>query len=108
MAENEEKIEASTSSAEPEKIEETEPEDRRLDEDIIKKLDDYRREDDERWQQMERKLTEIAESVKRPEPEPEAEQPPQEEASTSSAEEVTTLVVTEPPPSPPRRLRGWW
>lgn len=101
MAEDEGKIEASTSSAEPGKIEETETEDRRLDEDIIKKLENYRREDDERWQTMERKLTEIAESVKRPEPEPQPQEP-------EPQEDVTTLVVTEPPPSPPRRLRGWW
>ena len=100
MAEDEGKIEASTSLAEPKKIEET---DRRLDEDIIKKLDDYRREDDERWQQMERKMTEIMESVKRPEPEPEPQ--PQE---PEPQKDVTTLVVAEPPPSPPRRRHGWW
>ena len=100
MAEDEGKIEASTSLAEPKKIEET---DRRLDEEIIKKLDDYRREDDERWQQMERKMTEIMESVKRPEPEPEPQ--PQE---PEPQKDVTTLVVAEPPPSPPRRRHGWW
>ena len=100
MTGDEGKIEAATSLAEPKKIEET---DRRLDEDIIKKLDDYRREDDERWQQMERKMTEIMESVKRPEPEPEPQ--PQE---PEPQKDVTTLVVAEPPPSPPRRLRGWW
>ncbi len=83
--------------------EDAKPEDIKTDDEILRRLEDYRREETERWTKTLEKLETMQEMMqKSPEPEPEENQEPQTEE--------TTVITVEPPPEPQpsRRARGWW